>query len=56
MAALGGRLSADDLAAYRARIDEAPATRYRDAVVSTAPGLTAGPTLVDVLNRLAPTH
>ena len=53
MAALGGRLSEADLAAYRARIDEAPATRYREALVSTAPGLTAGPTLIDVLNRLS---
>ena len=53
MAALGGRLSADDLAAYEAQVEEAPATRYRDALVMTAPGLTAGPTLVDVLGRLA---
>ena len=53
MAALGGRLSADDLANYRATIEEAPETQYRDARVRTAPGLTAGPTLTDVLNRLA---
>ena len=53
MAALGGRLSDTDLAGYEAQVEEAPATRYRDALVSTAPGLTAGPTLVDVLNRLA---
>ena len=53
MAALGGCLSAEDLAAYDAQIEEAPATRYRDALVMTAPGLTAGPTLVDVLDRLA---
>jgi len=53
MAALGGRLSADDLAAYEAQVEEAPATRYRDALVMTAPELTAGPTLVDVLDRLA---
>ena len=53
MTALGGRLSTADLAAYRARIDEAPAVGYRDALVGTAPGLTAGPTLVDVLNRLS---
>ena len=52
MAALGGRLSAADLASYEARVEEVPATRYRDAEVTTAPGLTAGPTLVDVLNRL----
>ena len=53
MAALGGRLSDTDLADYEAQVEEAPATRYRDALVSTAPGLTAGPTLIDVLNRLA---
>ena len=53
MAALGGRLSAADLAAYEAGVEEAPAARYRDALVRTAPGLTAGPTLVDVLNRLS---
>ena len=53
MAALGGRLSTADLANYEAQVEEAPATRYRDALVSTAPGLTAGPTLIDVLNRLA---
>ena len=53
MAAAGGRLAAADLADYRADVEEAPATRYRSALVRTAPGLTAGPTLVDVLNRLA---
>ena len=53
MAALGGRLSAADLANYEATIEEAPETGYRDARVKTAPGLTAGPTLVDVLDRLA---
>ena len=53
MAALGGRLSAADLANYEATIEEAPETRYRESRVRTAPGLTAGPTLVDVLDRLA---
>ena len=53
MAALGGRLGAADLAGYRAHVEEAPTARYRDALVSTAPGLTAGPTLIDVLRRLA---
>ena len=53
MAALGGRLSDTDLADYEAQVEEASATRYRDALVNTAPGLTAGPTLIDVLNRLA---
>ena len=53
MAALGGRLSAADLAAYEAQVEEAPSTRYRGAEVRTAPGLTAGPTLIEVLDRLA---
>ena len=53
MAQLGGRLSAADLAGYEARVEEVPAAPYRDARVWAAPGLTAGPTLLDVLNRLA---
>ena len=53
MAALGGCLSAADLANYEATVEEAPETGYRDVRVWTAPGLTAGPTLVDVLDRLA---
>ena len=53
MAALGGRLGAADLAGYRAHVEEAPASRYRGCIVGTALGLTAGPTLVDVLTRLA---
>ena len=52
MAALGGRLSAADLAVYEAQIEEAPVIGYRDARIGTAPGLTAGPTLADVLDRL----
>ena len=52
MAALGGRLSAADLAVYEAQIEEAPVTGYRDARIGTAPGLTAGPTLADALDRL----
>ncbi len=53
MAALGGRLSERDLAAYRAPVTEAAEARYRDATVWAAPGLTAGPTLIGVLSRLA---
>ena len=53
MAALGGRLAAADLAGYEAGVEEAPCVGYRDALVGTAPGLTAGPTLADVLKRLA---
>ena len=53
MAALGGRLAAADLAAYEALVEEAPSVGYRDALVGMAPRLTAGPTLAQVLNRLA---
>lgn len=41
----GNRMAADDLAAYRPRIAPAETRAYRDAKVSAAPGLTAGPTL-----------
>ena len=53
MAALGGRLSAADLAGYEVQIEEVAPVPYRDARVWAAPGLTAGPTLLDVLSRLA---
>ena len=53
MAALGGRLSAADLAAYEAEIEEIRPALYRGSRVWAAPELTAGPTLIDVLNRLA---
>ena len=53
MAALGGPLSEADLAAYETHVGAAPETRYRDALIQVAPGLTAGPTLIDVLTRLA---
>jgi len=49
----GSKLSAEDLAAYRASIGTADAMNYRGARVFTAPGLTAGPTLQAVLRRLA---
>ncbi len=49
---LGARLEAADLAAYRASIRPAAATRYRDATVHAAPGLTAGPTLMRALAAL----
>ena len=53
MAVLGGRLSAADLAAYEATAEEVRPVLYRSARVWAAPGLTAGPTLIDVLNHLA---
>ena len=49
---LGSKLSADDLATYRATIAVADSCRYRDATVYSAPGLTAGPTLQDTLQRM----
>ena len=53
MAAAGGRLSADDLAGYRAEIVDPLEIAYRGAAVAAAPGLTAGPTLARVLGLLA---
>lgn len=51
--ALGGILDAEDLAAYRARMSEPTSTGYRDAEVSLAPRLTAGPSMRRVLEALA---
>ncbi|MEX0809415.1 MAG: gamma-glutamyltransferase [Dongiaceae bacterium] len=49
----GGWLGRSDLAAYRATRGPALAIPYRDAIVQTAPGLTAGPTLQRVLELWA---
>jgi gamma-glutamyltranspeptidase/glutathione hydrolase len=51
--ASGGVLSAEDLAACRARIVVPLEFPYRDATFQTAPGMTAGPTLAGILGRLA---
>jgi len=48
-----GFLSAEDLANCRARVVPSLAIPYRGVMVHTAPGLTAGPTLARVLDRLA---
>ncbi|HZD25169.1 MAG TPA: gamma-glutamyltransferase [Alphaproteobacteria bacterium] len=48
----GSTLDAGDLAAYHAQVVEAEAFDYRDARIFAAPGLTAGPTLRHVLQRL----
>jgi gamma-glutamyltranspeptidase/glutathione hydrolase len=48
----GGRLTTEDLAAYRAREVETLPIRYRDAVVHATPELTAGPTLRHTLRLL----
>ncbi len=51
--ALGGRLSASDLGAYRAREIEPLFIDYRNARVAATPELTAGPTLARTLDLLA---
>ena len=53
VSAAGGALSAADLAQCRARVMPALAIPYRDAVLQSAPGMTAGPTLAFVVERLA---
>ncbi|SMF41206.1 gamma-glutamyltranspeptidase / glutathione hydrolase [Tistlia consotensis] len=53
--AKGGSLSAADLAAYHAELQEPLAIPYRGGRVFAAPRLTAGPTLADVLGRLSET-
>jgi gamma-glutamyltranspeptidase/glutathione hydrolase len=52
MEALGGKLAADDLAAYRATTDASAQGSYRDVTVHVPQGLNAGPTLLDSLKRL----
>lgn len=49
---LGSKLTQQDLADYRPVISVADCSRYRNASVYTAPGLTAGPTLQDTLRRM----
>ncbi len=51
--AAGGVLSSEDLADCRARVTPALAIPYRGATLQSAPGMTAGPTLASVLDRLA---
>ncbi|WP_029032301.1 gamma-glutamyltransferase family protein [Salinarimonas rosea] len=53
MAALGGRMTMDDLAGYRARWVTPLSQDYRGARVLAMPGLTGGPALCDVLGRLS---
>ncbi|MSQ19222.1 MAG: gamma-glutamyltransferase [Betaproteobacteria bacterium] len=50
---LGGNLTRDDLAAYRARIVPPLAANYRDARVFLAPGLTGGASMAETLGELA---
>ncbi|MFP6808442.1 MAG: gamma-glutamyltransferase [Pseudomonadales bacterium] len=55
----GSKISARDLAEYEAQIVEPLTSRYRDADIHVAGGLTAGPSLVQALKeleaKLAPT-
>jgi len=51
--AAGAMLSGDDLAECRSRIMPALPIPYRGAVLQSAPGMTAGPTLAFVIRRLS---
>src|SRR5258705_380947 len=51
--AAGGSLAPEDLSLYHASARPALEIEYREITVSTAPGLTAGPTLAAVLPALA---
>jgi gamma-glutamyltranspeptidase/glutathione hydrolase len=52
-ARLGVRITPQDLATYEAKVTPVQPTPYRDASVFAAPGLSAGPTLLDALERLS---
>jgi gamma-glutamyltranspeptidase/glutathione hydrolase len=54
--AAGGVLSAEDLARCRARIVPALDIPYRGHVFQAARGLSAAPTLADILDRLSRSH
>jgi gamma-glutamyltranspeptidase/glutathione hydrolase len=49
---MGGDLTLEDLRGYRARVVQPLETTYRNAQISLAPGLTAGPTIRRALSRL----
>ncbi len=49
---LGGSLTEHDLASYQAKLIDPLDIKYRDAVISVVPGLTAGPTLAHTLKAL----
>jgi gamma-glutamyltranspeptidase / glutathione hydrolase len=52
MAAHGGLLTREDLAAYRVRIGEPLRGRYRDLELALSPGSTGGITALEILNIL----
>jgi gamma-glutamyltranspeptidase / glutathione hydrolase len=49
----GGFLSSEDMASCRARIVPTLDIPYRGVTVQTTPGMTAGPTLAEVLGRMS---
>jgi len=49
---MGGSLSEQDLSAYRATLLKPLEIKYRDAMISLVPGLTAGPTMAQTLREL----
>jgi gamma-glutamyltranspeptidase/glutathione hydrolase len=49
----GGFLSADDLAQYQAKVVRAREIPYRGVAFQTTAGMTAGPTLAQILGQLA---
>jgi gamma-glutamyltranspeptidase / glutathione hydrolase len=53
MAAHGGLIRREDLAAYRVLVEPALLARYRDTDLAFSPGATGGPTAVETLNILA---
>jgi gamma-glutamyltranspeptidase / glutathione hydrolase len=52
LSAMGGDITHEDLRSYRARIVKPLETTYRNAQLSLAPGLTAGPTMRRALAKL----
>jgi gamma-glutamyltranspeptidase/glutathione hydrolase len=52
MAANGGLITKDDLAAYQVRVVEPLRGRYRDLDLAFSPGATGGPTALEILNIL----
>lgn len=55
MREVGGIISAQDLRNYRAEVKDVTPVGYRGHQIHAAPGLTAGPTLLDALEQLS-TH
>jgi len=51
----GSKICAQDLSEYTARVLSADSHQYREATVFSMPGVSAGPTLADALQRLEQT-